>query len=107
MVPVGGKLEIRHEVDRERITEAGLDARERYRVSLTDKCLGARWWDFGGLGNFEGVRFKQRREGQIREEGNKQGEDGQGKYVRGEMPDDLALVIEKGDAEFEIRQILY
>lgn len=98
-VPVNGELKVRHQVDVAKIMEARLKAGERYQASLTDNCLGTRWWAFGSLDEFDGVRFRQWSK---REEG--EGTDNEGRYLMGEVPDDLAFVIEGGTVEFEIEQ---
>ena len=98
-VPANGQLEIRHQVDGAKIAEARLKGGERYQASLTDKCPGTRWWAFGSLEEFGSVRFKLWKEG---EEG--EGADEEGRYLMGEVPDDLAFVIEKETVEFEIGQ---
>lgn len=98
-VPAGGTLEIRHQVDPATIAEAGLKAGEKYRASFTNKCLGTRWWAFGSLDELENVRFRQWKDGEQQE-----GADDEGKYLMGEVPNVLALVIEKDMAEFEILQ---
>ncbi len=96
-MPAKGKLEIRHQLDGANIVEARLKSGERYQASLTDLCLGTRWWAFGWLEDFGVVRFRQWREG-----GEREGQDDEGRYLMGEVPNDLAFVIEKGTAEFEI-----
>ena len=109
-IPATGGLEIKHEVSRARIEEAGLVSGERYRVSLTNKGLGTRWWAFGSLDEFEGVQFRRWKEDQENEaeddvdeeEGKQSSTYDQNRYVIGENPDEFAFVIEKGDAEFEI-----
>lgn len=100
-MPVNGILEIRHQVDVAKIVEARLKAGERYRASLTNKCLGTRWWAFGSLDEFDGVRFRQWSKG---EEGEGEGIDHEGRYLIGEVPDDLAFVIEGETVDFEIEQ---
>ncbi|KAI9788453.1 MAG: hypothetical protein M1816_006889 [Peltula sp. TS41687] len=98
-------LEIRHEVDRETLGAAGLRSGERYRAELTDRCLGARWWMFGSLEEWEGIRFREWRDEDGEKEGEEEGQgdgNGDGRYTMGENPDLLALVIEKGEVEFEI-----
>lgn len=55
------------------------------------------WWAFGSLEELDGRRFQQQREGVPRE-----GKDGNGRFLVGERPDDLALVIEKGMTESEV-----
>ncbi|MCJ1269981.1 hypothetical protein MMC22_009874 [Lobaria immixta] len=62
-----GFYSIRHEVPRDKIEAAKLQKRERYRVSLTNRCLGTRWWAFAGLEELEGVRLRAWR-GQAAEE---------------------------------------
>lgn len=42
-VPVDGNMEVRHEVSGLKIAEARPNTGERYKVSLTDKCLGTGW----------------------------------------------------------------
>ncbi len=113
-VPANGTLVIKHQVDPEKIAEARLEVGEKYQASFTNKCLGTRWWAYGSLKEFEGVRLGQWRkeegkEGNEREEEEREGEGTEatesgyeGKLLLGEIPDDLALVIEEGTAEFEI-----
>lgn len=96
-VPSDGRVEIKHQVDPAKIADAGLKSGEKYQASLTDRCLGTRWWAFGSLEELDGRRFQQWREGAPRE-----GEDGNGRFLVGQRPDDLALVIEKGTTEFEV-----
>lgn len=96
-VPSDGHVEIKHQVDPAKIADAGLKPGERYQASLTNKCLGTRWWAFGSLEELDGRRFHQWREGAPTE-----GEDENGRFLLGERPDDLALVIEKGTTEFEV-----
>ena len=52
-----GVYSVCHEVPRNKIEAAGLQVGERYSVSLTDKCLGTRWWTFASLEELEGVRL--------------------------------------------------
>ena len=85
-VPANGKLETRHPVDGTKIAEAQLKAGERYQASLTDKCLGTSWWAFGSLEEFEGVRFRQWREGEVEERADDEGADEGVRYVMGEFP---------------------
>ena len=85
---------------------------ERYRVSLTDKCLGTRWWAFKDLDELDGVRLKAWREpteGDVDEEFSYSEEEremrerfGDGPSCMGEEPGMLAMVVEGVDAEFEI-----
>jgi len=96
-VPSDGHLQIRHQVDPAKRADAGLKSGEKYQASLTDKCLGTRWWAFGSLEEFVGRRFQQ-----WREEASRAGEDGNQRFLVGERPDDLALVIEKRTTEFEV-----
>ncbi len=108
-----GELVIQHELPWEKIRDAHVEKGERYRVSLSDKCLGTRWWGFGSLDEeFKGFRLGTWREdgedgrGEEREDGSEEeGEDGreeEGESAMGERPEDLALVVEKGDVTFEI-----
>ena len=50
---------------------------------------------------FEGVKFRQ-----LGEDEKKQRKDEHGKFTMGEVPDDLAFVVEKGEVEFEIVKLL-
>lgn len=100
-----GQIVIRHQLPWEKIREADVKNGERYKVFLTNKCLGTRWWGFGSLEEqFEGVKLRIWRadgnEGDERSE-RQNGELGEN-AVGGERPEDLALVIENGYAEFEI-----
>ena len=90
-------LEVRHEVDREKIVAAEVKAGEKYRVELTDKGPGTRWWTFGSWEEVEGTRFRDWTDG-----GETVGEEEKGRYTMGEDPRNLALVVEKGEADFEI-----
>ncbi|KAJ9649474.1 hypothetical protein H2199_000249 [Coniosporium tulheliwenetii] len=106
----GRSLEVRHEVLRDKIAAAGLKTGERYQAAFTDKCLGTRWWMFGSLEEAEQMKFmwwghereRETEEGWETEKVEREGEDENGRWTMGEKPDDLALVIEKGEAEFEI-----
>lgn len=101
-----GQIVIRHQLPWEKIREADVKKGERYKVLLTNKCLGTRWWGFGSLEEqFKGVKLRTWRadgnEGDERSE-RQNGEIGDENAVGGERPEDLALVIEKEYAEFEI-----
>lgn len=97
-------LEIKHEVPRDKIIAAQIKKGEKYRISLTDKGLGTYWWMFGTLEDVEGMKLKPwgktESEGEDSEELEK--EDKSGMWVAGEEPGKLALVVEKGEVEFEI-----
>lgn len=56
------RLQVKHEVPRDKILAAQVQRGERYRVSLTDKGSGTYWWMFGKLEDVEGMRFKSWRE---------------------------------------------
>ena len=119
-VPADGELEIRHRVDGAQSLEAGLVAGESYRAESTDMCLWTRLKKFDGNiddglfivlwrntatyttcqayraerlipTKFEGVRFRQWREG-----GESEGVNDVSNFHG------LALVIERRTAEFEI-----
>ncbi len=110
----GRSLEVRHEVPRDKIAAAGLKTGERYQAAFTDRCLGTRWWMFGSLEEAGDMKFMEwGHERWIEVEGDdgeyddyvkveREGEDENGRWTMGEKPDDLALVIEKGEAEFDI-----
>lgn len=116
-MPADGALVIKHQVDPEKIAEAKLEVGEKYQASFTNKCLGTRWWAYGSLEEFEGVRFGQWRKEEEKEESERDDEEGEGegteakeseydgKLLMGEIPDDLALVIQEGTAEFEIAPV--
>ena len=88
------------------IEAAGIEKGERYKVGLTNRCLGTRWWTFGDAEDegMKNVRFVQRGQG-VKEPEDREGTDEQGGWSRGELPDELALVVEgedEGAVEFEI-----
>lgn len=106
-------LEIRHEVPRDRIVAAQLEKGERYRVRLTDKGLGTYWWMLGTLQDVEGMKFrawmpKEQEEREKKEEtpeeewDEEERESRTGPWFMGEEADKLALIVEKGEVEFEI-----
>ena len=104
---------------RHRIEAANLKKGERYRVSLTDKCLGTRWWSFASLDDLEGVRLRTWRsraeeeaeEAEIEGSGPEYREEierehrekyGTGPVTMGEDPWMLAMVAVCGQVEFEV-----
>lgn len=101
-----GQIFIRHQLPWEKIREADVKNGERYKVFLTNKGLGTRWWGFSSQEEeFEGVKMRTWRaadgnEGDERSE--RQNGKLEGNAVGGERPEDLALVIENEYAEFEI-----
>ncbi|KAF2235387.1 hypothetical protein EV356DRAFT_566529 [Viridothelium virens] len=110
-----GVYSIRHEVLRNKIEAADIQKGERYTVSLTDKCLGTRWWTFASLEDLEGVRFAQWQSQidadaggkfdpeltkEIKEE--KEQKHGDMPVTMGEQPSMLAMVPEVGQVEFEV-----
>lgn len=112
--PVGqGVYTTRHEVRRDHIEAANLKKGEKYRVKLSNKCLGAKWWSYGSLEELEGVRFRNWEErdenGKLAHGRDASGYDarlerekyGDGPVSEGEDPYMLKMVPE-GDAEFEI-----
>ena len=113
-----GSYVIRHEVPRNKILAADLQKGERYRVRLTNKCLGTRWWAFKSLEELEGVRLSTWK-AQYEEEEEKIAEEqdpvwaeeekqeryekyGNGPSCTGEDPSMLAMIVEGLEAEFEI-----
>jgi len=102
--------EVKFEVTPDTIAAANPVVGEKYRVELTDKGMGTKWWTFGSLEDDPGVRYREWREGGVEEledeeegeEGEEEGEYEKGEYTMGENPQDLALVVEKGEAMFEI-----
>ena len=99
---------VRHEVPRDKIKAAGLQKGERYKVSLTDKCLGTHWWTFGSHDELEGVRLRawtpseQPETVYDSELGETVERDQEGPVAIGEWPSMLAMVREVGDIEFDI-----
>lgn len=105
------------EVPRDRIETATPEKGEKYRVSLTDKCLGARW-SFASLDELDGVRLRTWRargdeeadaeeEGadpELREERERERREkyGDGSATMGEYPAMLAMVVQGGPIEFEV-----
>lgn len=89
---------------------------------MTNKCLGTRWWTYAGLEQLEGVRLRAWREQaeeqaeadeeaeaakadpELKEEMEKerQGKYGDGPVTMGEDPTMLAMVVEGGEAEFQV-----
>jgi len=94
--PLGqGETVIKHEVPRNLIEEADLNSGEVYKVALSDKCLGTRWWTFGKLDDLgEKARLM------LWDEDCDEDEESF-RRIRGEKPEDLELVKE-GSVEFEV-----
>lgn len=100
-----GELIVRHQLSWEKIQEADVKNGERYKVFLTNKCLGTRWWGFGSLDEqFKGVKLRTwRADGNEGDEKSEAQDDELGdNAIGGERPEDLALVMENEHAEFEI-----
>jgi hypothetical protein len=108
-----GTYSVRHEVPRDKIEAANLEKGEKYKVALTDKCLGTRFWTFGSLEELDGVRFRQWRSQSDDEMWAKEEEYdsdykeqmekyGNGPVTKGEEPRMLALVPEVGEIEFDV-----
>ena len=118
----GSNVTVKHEVPRQKIEAAGVESGERYRVSLTDKCLGTRWWAFAGEQELERVRLRAWRapkeeQDEAEEERGLERDDPElydemmrerrekypdGPVSMGEEPDMLAMVVEVGETEFEV-----
>lgn len=116
-----GSYSVRHDVPRDKLEAADLQKGERYRVTLTNKCLGTRWWTYAGLEDLEGVRLRAWRTPAEEEEAKaeaeamradpelyeemereRQGKYGNGPVTMGEDPTMLAMVVDAGDVEFEV-----
>jgi hypothetical protein len=113
-------ISIRHKVPREAIRNANLKVGERYRVNLTDKCLGTRWWFFDAREDFPGGarlcswKSKATQDAEAEEENDLDGDiqdeledERREKYGNrpvkmSEEPGLLALVPEGGEVEFEV-----
>jgi len=115
--PNQGSYSIRHEVPRDMIIAANLEKGEKYRVALTDICLGTIWWTFGSRDELDGVRIRRwgyRAEHEALADDPDSSEEyktlkqeyedtyGTGPATQGEKPDMLALVREGEPAEFEV-----
>lgn len=97
-IPASGELVIKHEIPPKLIAKAEIEKGESYRVAFTHVYLGTTWWMFGDMQDewVKGVRFvRGGHEQNGREE--KDGTDANGKWYKGEIPNDLALVIEGED----------
>ena len=110
-----GIYSVRHKIPLTKIKAAGLQKGERYAVSLTDKCLGTRWWTFGSLEELEGIRFVQwhaqadtdserefNPELVMGEERERKQRHGDTIGTMGEQPSMLAMVPELREVEFEV-----
>ncbi|MCJ1381855.1 hypothetical protein MMC17_004967 [Xylographa soralifera] len=99
--------EVKFEIEPERTAAADLVVGEKYRVRLTDMGLGTKWWAFGALEDDLEIRYMEWDYEEIAEGEEGEGRDGdrefkKRRYTRGEDPESLALVVEKGEAIFEI-----
>jgi hypothetical protein len=109
-----GSYTVKHEVPRDKINAANLKPGEKYRVALTDKCLGTRWWAFVSLEELDGVRlgtWRSREEEEARKcdswleaqmEKERREKFGDGPVSMGEQPEMLAMVPEVGSVEVEV-----
>lgn len=87
-------------------------------MTLTEKCLGTRWWAFAGLEELEGVRLRawtleeagaeeeaeaERADPELYEEVKRERKVkyGDGPVTMGEDPATLTMVVEVGEVEFE------
>jgi hypothetical protein len=132
----GQSLEIRHEIPRDKIDAAEVQGGEVYRSEITEFGLGTRWWMYGTMDDAGGKKFmgwsargveeerqyildkmKQEYEEMKEDYGEDEGEgeppglddlileDGS-EYIMGEDPTTLGIIIEKGEAEFEVVRIV-
>ena len=116
-----GSYSVRHEIPRDKLEAADVQKGERYKVTLTNKCLGTRWWTYAGLEDLEGMRLRtwrtpaeekeaemeaeaMRADPELYEEMEKERQEkyGDGPVTMGEDPKMLAMVVEDGDAEFQV-----
>lgn len=101
-------LVVHHEIPRSKIIGAGLEKGEKYKVKLTSRALGTRWWAFGLMEDLDGLqlrRWHMEDEELHRDSVDEEVDEGkettsQGPFTMGEDSDQLALVIERGEAEF-------
>ena len=101
----GTAVTVRHTVPQEKILEAKLQKGEKYRIELSNKCLGTIWWMFGPdpRGGKEGVKLKSWIDPEDdSEEWAEAIENDDENVFRGERYKDLALVDETEGAIFEI-----
>lgn len=90
-------------------------------MSLTNLCLGTRWWAFTGLEELEGVRLRawrgqaaeeaeaaeveaEKADPELHEEMERERKEkyGERSVTMGEEPATLAMVVEGGEVEFEV-----
>lgn len=101
---------VRHEISRSKIASCNPERGEKYRVQLTDKALGSRFWCWGDLQDpsMERVKYgagpftREDFEGEGREDWSSLEYGEESVWFKGEIAEQLALVVEKGDAEFEV-----
>ncbi|KAK4546611.1 hypothetical protein LTR36_001828 [Oleoguttula mirabilis] len=113
-----GTFSVRHQVPPDALRGAKVEQGERYRVKLTDKCLGTCWWTFGARDELDGVRLRAWRSSEaeaeeeraldadpeLREELERERRDkyGERPVTSGENSGMLAMVPEAGEVEFEV-----
>ncbi|KAL9105976.1 MAG: hypothetical protein Q9227_008931 [Pyrenula ochraceoflavens] len=102
-------VEVKHQVPQDAILAAGFQSGETYRVSLTDRGLGTMWYMFGALEDVEGMKLGAWKED--KEDSDEtpeedlddwEKEERRGLWFRGENAEKLALVIEKGEVDFQV-----
>jgi hypothetical protein len=109
-------LEVRHEVPRDKIDAAKLQSEEVYKAEMTDLGLATRWWMYGTMDYAQDKKFMRWSPRGV--EGDRQyildnmetlGEppddlmwEDSSEYIMGGNPRTLGIVIEKGEAEFEV-----
>lgn len=87
-------------------------------MTLTNKCLGTRWWTYADLDELKGVRLQawesqaeaeaeveaERADPELHEEMERERKEkyGDGPVTMGEDPQMLAMVVENEHVEFEI-----
>lgn len=114
-----GTVTIKHQIPLELIREANVKPGEKYRVRLTDLCLGTKWYTYGSQAELEGKRLTMWRseadlaaaaeddavlDDETKEEIRleRQEKHGDRPAVCGENPATLALVPEVGEVEFGV-----
>ena len=95
---------VQHSIPPKNLLEANLQKGEKYKVELSNKCLGTIWWMFGpDPRGKKGVKLKSWIDRETEpEEWAEALENDDENVFRGERDPDLALVDETGGTIFEI-----
>ncbi|KAK5116329.1 hypothetical protein LTR85_009301 [Meristemomyces frigidus] len=114
-----GSVSVNHRVPPDAIRDANVAKGERYRVQMTDLCLGTKWWTFGAREDLDGMRLRMWQPQALEEaemaeettldvdlraelEQERRAKYGDRPTIKGENPVMLAMVPEVAMAEFEV-----